>query len=180
MSFSLFINSIVEAVHQLLTPYSTMPDSTLLILIVASALSVMTTTAKRLLVDVKKMKKVMVEVNAWKAEFEKAKKSNNEKLIAKATKKQKSVMKLQSRAMWDRMKVSLIFLAPFWITFMLLSRFYETTPVALSPFSFPILLSGSPDSVYGSQQLLFFSWYLICSFAINLPLSRLAGVNPED
>jgi|YelNatPaOPRAMG01_1025707.scaffolds.fasta_scaffold42645_2 uncharacterized membrane protein (DUF106 family) len=174
------LDSLIESVARFLSPYSGIPDSTLLILAVAALLSFITSAANRLLVDVKKMKEVMDEVNAWRMQLEKAKKSNDKKLLAKVMKRQEAIMKLQSRAMWDRMKVSLIFLAPFWIIFMVLSRFYASTPVALSPFSIPLLLSGSLDPTYGAHQLLFFSWYIICSFAVSLPLSRILGVNPED
>lgn len=157
-----------------------MPESTLFIFLIAAILSLITSAANRFLVDVKRMKKVMEEVNAWRMQLEKAKKSNDKKLLAKVMKKQEAIMKLQSRAMWDRMKVSLIFLAPFWIIFMILNRFFASNPVALSPFSIPVLLSGPTDPAYGARQLLFFSWYIICSFAVSLPLSRLLGVNPED
>ncbi|MGC8961554.1 MAG: EMC3/TMCO1 family protein [Candidatus Bathyarchaeia archaeon] len=170
----------IETVTRMLSPYSGIPDSTLLILAVAATLSFITSAANRLLVDVKKMKKIMDEVNAWRMQLEKARKSNDKKLLAKVMKKQEAVMKLQSQAMWDRMKVSIIFLAPFWIIFMILSRFYASNPVALSPFSIPFLLSGATDPTYGARQLMFFSWYIICSFAVSLPLSRILGVNPED
>jgi len=180
MSLFSFLDPIVEAVSRVLSPYSNIPESTLFILAVAATLSVITSSANRFLVDVKRMKRVMGEVNTWRRQLEKAKKSNDEQLVARVMKKQQPIMKLQSKAMWDRMKVSLIFLAPFWIIFMLLSRVFGSTPVALSPFSIPILLSGRPDPVYGAQQLLYFSWYIMCSFAMSLPLSRLLGVNPED
>lgn len=180
MSLSSLLDPIMESIIRMLSPYSGMPESTLLILAIAAVLSFITSTANRFLVDVKRMKKVMEEVNAWRMQLEKAKKSNDKKLLAKVMKKQEAIMKLQSRAMWDRMKVSLIFLAPFWIIFMLLNRFYATNPVALAPFSIPVLLSGPADPTYGARQLLFFSWYIICSFAVSLPLSRLLGVNPED
>jgi uncharacterized membrane protein (DUF106 family) len=89
-------------------------------------------------------------------------------------------MKLQSKMMWDRMKVSFIFLAPFWIIFMILSRSFGSTPVAFTPFTVPFLLAGNVDPLYGATEIPFFSWYIICSFAVSLPLSRIFGINPED
>jgi uncharacterized membrane protein (DUF106 family) len=85
-------------------------------------------------------------------------------------KRQKPIMQLQSKAMWDRMKVSFIYLGPFWIIFYILNSFFATKVVALSPFTFPILLG---------YELPYITWYILCSFASSLPLSRILGVNPE-
>jgi len=112
----------------------------------------------------------MGEVNAWRKEMDKAKKSGDKELLAKVMKKQKPIMQLQSRAMWDRMKVSFIYLGPFWIIFYILNSFFATKVVALSPFTFPILLG---------YELPYIAWYILCSFASSLPLSRMLGVNPE-
>jgi uncharacterized membrane protein (DUF106 family) len=153
-----------------LTPYANRPNSTFFILSIALVLSLTTNILNRLLVDVERMKEVMSQVTAWRKEFDKARKSGDKQLIAKATKKQKSIMQLQSRMMWDRMKVSFIYLGPFWIIFYILNKFYAATSVALSPFTVPILLG---------QELPFISWYILCSFTFSLPISRILGVNPE-
>jgi len=174
------LDPFLEFIRGYLTPYSAIPDSTFFILAVACTLSVITTSVNRLLVNVKRIKSVMKEVNAWREELNKAKKSNDQQKVAKAMKKQQPIMKLQSKMMWDRMKVSFIFLAPFWIIFMVLSGFYAGTVVAFSPFRIPFLLSGNVDPQYGGTEMPFFSWYIISSFAVSLPLSRIFGINPED
>ncbi|HID17236.1 TPA: DUF106 domain-containing protein [Candidatus Bathyarchaeota archaeon] len=175
-----FIDELFRHITSALQPYSSIPNSTLLILAVAASLSLTSTLSNRLLVDIERMKRVMKEVSAWRKEFEEAKKSKNKQLLSKVMKKQQAIMRLQGKMMWDRMKVSFIFLLPFWIVFIILSRFYGTQPVALSPFSIPILLSGRVDEAYGAIQLSFVSWYIICSFGVSLPLSRILGINPED
>jgi len=153
-----------------LQPYGERPYSTLFIISMAFALSLMTNLANRLLVDVEKMRSVMAEVNAWRKEFDTARKTDNKQLMAKAMKRQKAIMQLQSKAMWDRMKVSFIYLGPFWIIFYVLQGFFQNRTVALSPFTFPFLLGN---------ELPFVSWYITCSLALSLPLSRLLGANPE-
>lgn len=153
-----------------LEPYGVRPYSTIFILAVALALSLTTNLANRLLVDVERMKSVMKEVKAWRKDFDEARKTNNKQLMAKAMKKQKAVMQLQSKAMWDRMKVSFMYLGPFWIIFYVLSSFFKNSAVAVSPFTFPFLLGN---------DLPFVTWYIVCSLALSLPLSRLLGVNPE-
>jgi len=154
----------------MLEGYGERPYSTFFIMGVAFTLSLTTNLANRVLVDVEKMKSVMGEVNAWRKEMDKAKKSGDKQLLAKVMKKQKPIMQLQSRAMWDRMKVSFIYLGPFWIIFYILNSFFAIKVVALSPFTFPILLG---------YELPYIAWYILCSFASSLPLSRMLGVNPE-
>jgi len=176
-----FIEDFFAFVNVALAPYGTIPQSTFLILGVALVLSLVSTTANRFLVDVQRMKSISEEVKAWRSEMDKAKKSNDKKLLAKVTKKQEAMMKLQSKTMWDRMKVSFIFIVPFYVIFIILSRFYGNIHVALSPFTIPMLLTGPTDANWpGAIELAYVSWYIICSFSISLPLSRLFGVNPED
>jgi uncharacterized membrane protein (DUF106 family) len=112
----------------------------------------------------------MAEVNTWRKEFDTAKKTNDKQLLAKVMKRQKAIMQLQSKAMWDRMKVSFAYLGPFWIIFYVLNGFFQTRVVARSPFSFPFLLGN---------ELPFVTWYIACSLALSLPLSRLLGTSPE-
>jgi uncharacterized membrane protein (DUF106 family) len=153
-----------------LRPYHSIPVSTLLTLTIAGVLALITTTANRFLVDVKRAATVMKEVNEWRKDFEKARKSNNKKLLAQLTKKQQAMMKLQSEVAFDRMKVSFIFLVPFWAVWLVLSGSFGQTVVAHSPIQIP----------FAGVNLSFFYWYLICSFTISLPLSRAFGINPED
>jgi len=153
-----------------LAPYGERPYSTLFVLSVAFALSLTTNLANRLLVDVERMKSVMAEVNAWRKQFDQARKTDNKQLMAKVMKRQKAIMQLQSKAMWDRMKVSFTYLGPFWVIFYVLSSFFKTSVVALSPFTFTFLLGS---------ELQFVSWYIACSLAFSLPISRLVGANPE-
>ncbi|MEM3381770.1 MAG: EMC3/TMCO1 family protein [Candidatus Bathyarchaeia archaeon] len=153
-----------------LQPYGPRPYSTIFIAAVAFILSLTTNLANRLLVDVERMKSVMEEVKAWRREYELARKTNNKQLMAKVMKRQKAIMQLQGKASWDRMKVSLTYIGPFWIIFYILSSFFQDTTVALSPFTFPYLLG---------EKLPFISWYIICSLAMSLPMSRLLGANPE-
>jgi uncharacterized membrane protein (DUF106 family) len=176
-----FIDDFFAFMNAVLAPYGTIPQSTFLILGIALVLSLISTTANRFLVDVQRMKSISEEVKAWRSEMDKAKKSNDKKLLAKVTKKQEAMMKLQSKMMWDRMKVSFIFIVPFYIIFIILSRFFGNVYVALSPFTIPMLLAGPASADWsGATELAYISWYIICSFSISLPLSRLFGVNPED
>jgi len=164
------IDTIWKLFMDALLPYHAIPASTLLTLTIAGALALITTAANRFLVDVKRAAAVTKEVNAWRKEFDKARKSNDKKLLAQLTKKQQGMMKLQSQVAFGRMKVSFIFLAPFWLVWIVLSGSFGQTVVAYSPIEIP----------FAGANLSFFYWYLICSFAVSLPLSRVFGINPED
>jgi len=154
----------------MLLPYHSIPASTLFTLMVAGVLALITNASNRFLVDVKRAAVVTKEVNAWRKEFEQARKSNNKKLLAQLTKKQQAMMKLQSQVAFERMKVSFIFIIPFWVVWIVLSGSFGQAIVAYSPIQIP----------FAGANLSFFYWYLICSFTISLPLSRILGVNPED
>jgi len=164
------IDTIWNLLMGALQPYHAIPASTLLTLAIAGTMGVISTAANRLLVDVKRVAQVTREVNAWRKEFEKARKSNDKQLLAKVTKKQQAMMKLQSKMAFERMKVSFIFIIPFWAIWIVLSSFFGETVVAFSPIPIP----------FAGDELPFFYWYLICSFTISLPLTRLFGINPED
>jgi uncharacterized membrane protein (DUF106 family) len=153
-----------------LLPFHAIPASTLFTLLVAGVLALITNASNRFLVDVKRAAAVTRDVNAWRKEFAEARKSNNKKLVAQLTKKQQAMMKLQSEIAFDRMKVSFIFIIPFWLVWIVLSGSFGQAVVAYSPIQIP----------FAGSNLSFFYWYLICSFTISLPLSRILGVNPED
>ncbi len=164
------IDTIWKLLMDMLLPYHSIPASTLFTLMVAGVLALITNASNRFLVDVKHAAAVTKEVNAWRKEFEQARKSNNKKLLAQLTKKQQAMMKLQSKVAFDRMKVSFIFIIPFWLVWIVLSGSFGEAVVAYSPIEIP----------FAGASLSFFYWYLICSFTISLPLSRILGVNPED
>ena len=164
------IDTIWKLLMDMLLPYHSIPASTLFTLMVAGVLALITNASNRFLVDVKRAAVVTKEVNAWRKEFEQARKSNNKKLLAQLTKKQQAMMKLQSQVAFDRMKVSFIFIIPFWAVWIVLSGSFGQAIVAYSPIEIP----------FAGANLSFFYWYLICSFTISLPLSRILGVNPED
>jgi uncharacterized membrane protein (DUF106 family) len=164
------IDTIWNLLMAALQPYQAIPASTLLTVVVAGSLALVSTGANRLLVDVKRAAQVTKEVNAWRKEFNEARKSNDKQRLAKLTKKQQPMMKLQSQVAFDRMKVSFIFLVPFYVVWIVLSSFFGQSIVAFSPIAIPIV----------GEKLSFFYWYLICSFTISLPLTKLLGINPED
>jgi len=180
------IDEIAKWLMAALAPYATIPNSTFFILGVAGILAITSNLANRFLVDLRAMKEMSAEVKAWQEEFNKARKSGDKQLLAKATKKQAAIMRLQSKMTWDRMKVTFTFFIPFLLVWNVLSMFYGGGPermfTAHSPFFVRWLLEGPSliSNVPLPIKLSYFTWYLICSFAISLPTSRLLGTYPEQ
>lgn len=180
------LEEIIKWLMALLAPYATIPNSTFFILGVAGILGITSNLANRFLVNMRAIREMSAEVKAWQEEFNKARKSGDKQLLAKATKKQAAIMRLQSKMTWDRMKVTLTFFIPFLLVWNVLSMFYGGGPdrmfTAYSPFSVPWLLQGPSviSNILLPIKLSYFTWYLICSFAISLPTSRLLGTYPEQ
>ena len=180
------LDDLLQMIVSGLAPYGAIPSSTFFIFGVASALSLASNLANRFFVDVQKMKEISVEVKTWQDEFNKARKSGDKQLMAKVTKKQPAIMRLQSKMMWDRMKVTLVFFIPFLMVWNVLSGFYGKLPdggfTAYSPFRATWLLEGPRlfSDLALPIKVTYFTWYLICSFATSLPVSRLLGTYPEQ
>lgn len=174
------LDDITNFFMAMLSPYANIPDSTFLILGVAAVLAIISNLANRFLVDIEKVRSQVAEVKAWQKEFDRARKSGDKQLLAKAQKRQSAIMGVQSRMMWDRMKVTLIFFIPFILVWRILAQFYSPIGhVAQTPFTVPYLLEG-PLSPTGGFLVSYFTWYFLCSLTISLPLSRLLGTNPEQ
>lgn len=167
------VDDIVNYFTGMLSAYAKIPDSTYLILGVAAFLAIVSNLANRFLVDMAKIRSQVAEVKVWQKEFDKARKSGDKQMLARAQKRQSAIMKVQSKMMFDRMKVTFIFFIPFILVWRVLAQFY--TPigtVANTPFTIPYLLEDAHVS--------YFTWYFLCSLAISLPLSRFLGTNPEQ
>lgn len=155
----------------LLQPYSTVPASTLFIMVVALGLSLFSTMANRLLVNMKMVRSSMKEIRAFQKEMMRATKANDKQTIARLQKKQQAINKLQAKSSFEQMKVSMVTFGPFLAIWYILNGFFRNAIVATSPFVLPFV---------NSEHLTFFYWYFIGSFALNLPLMRLFGVRMTE
>jgi len=162
---------VVKWAKAALGPYMLIPEfPPLFTIAVAAALALMSAVAGKLLVDYDMVRSTMREGQQWRKDIEKAKKANNEQELAKLMKKQQAMAKVQARASMEQMKVTAVTFVPFLVIWYLLSAVFQQHIVAVAPF--PLPLAGS--------QLTFFSWYLISSFAVNLPIMRLFGIGMGD
>jgi uncharacterized membrane protein (DUF106 family) len=141
------------------------PYSTLFILLLSVSLSFLTALANRLFTNREQLTAWRKEISRWNADFKKAMKSGDKKLLAKVKRKERYILQLQSKMMWQSMKVSLIFMIPFFIIWQLLIGFYGNTPVAYIP------------GIDGELAMSLFLWYLLCSFASGILITKALGVS---
>ena len=149
------------------------PGATVAILLIAMSLTFLTSLVNRLLTNREQLNAWRREVSAWNAEFKKARKSGDKKLLAKVQKQQPRIMKLQSKMMWQSFKVSLIFMIPFFLLWQLLIGRYGGFSVAYLPGLGEKAIINLP--ILGSVPSLIW-WYMLCSFLFGLIFSRLFGL----
>jgi len=161
---------IVAWVKLALAPYigepPQIPFSTFFTIGIATCMALISSTAAKLLVDYDMVRSSMKEVQAWQKEMNAARKAKDDQTLAKLTKKQAAMMKQQSRASMEQMKVTAVTFVPFLLIWYLLNAVLGANTIAYAPFPLPIM----------GTNLRFFYWYLLCSFAMNLPLMRIFGI----
>jgi uncharacterized membrane protein (DUF106 family) len=149
------------------------PFSTVFIFLLAATISLLTSLANRLLTNPEKSKAWRKEIAEWNTELRKAQRNGDKKRTEKLMKKQKQIMQLQSKMMWQSMKVMLLFIVPLFLIWQFLGGFYtssEGTPISIAYFPgvgpiFPFL-----------NMVSLFWWYLLSSFLFGTVFSHLFGL----
>lgn len=146
------------------------PYSTIFLFLLSVALSLATSLTNRLLTNREQMTAWNKEIAAWRSDSMKAARSSDKKLLAKVKKKERDIMKLQSKVMWQNMKTSFIWFVPFLLLwYMFLGPLYSNVgAVAYLPW----ITADSP------LPLPFYFWYLFCSFMLSTLVNRALGVTP--
>lgn len=142
------------------------PVATVFVLLVALSMTFLTSLTNRLLTNKKQLDTWRREVAAWNADFSKARRTNDKKLLAKVQRQQPHIMKIQSKIAWQSVKVTLIFLIPLIIIWQVLVGFYRDTTIARLPW----LIAGEP------LPMNIILWYLLCSITFSTLFSRLFGL----
>jgi uncharacterized membrane protein (DUF106 family) len=159
-------------VMQILPPiFQELPYSTLFIFALSAAISLLTTLANRFLSNPEQAKAVRKEVGEWNKELREAQRSKDKKTVDKLMKKQQYIMKLQSKMMWQSMKVSLLFLVPLLIMWQLLGGFFSGVNLAVFPglgYNISLPLGITLGSL--------FWWYLLSSFLCGTVFSHAFGI----
>jgi uncharacterized membrane protein (DUF106 family) len=147
------------------------PFSTIFILLLAAAITLLTSLANRLFTDPEKTKASRKEVAQWNSELRKAQRSGDKKRVEKLMKQQQYILQLQSKMMWQSMKVMLMFFVPLIILWQILGGDYGLTSIAYLPGIGPTI----PLPLLGNLSSLFW-WYMLCSFLFSTIFSHLFGL----
>jgi len=136
------------------------PYSTVFIFGLAAAVSFLTTLVNRLLTNPEKSKAWRKEISDWNRELRTAQRNKDTKTVEKLMKKQQTIFQLQSKMMWQSMKVSLLFLIPLFLMWQILGGFYTNSQGSISVAYFPGLGSNLPLPLFNISLIW---WYLVCS-----------------
>ena len=148
------------------------PFSTVFILALSALISLLTTVVNRRLTDPEKSKAWRKEISDWNNELRAARTSKDKKAVDKALRKQQYIMQLQSKMMWQSMKVSLLFLVPLLLMWQILGGFYGLTAIAYLPGMGNELVLPILHTVISSL----FWWYLLCSLFFGTALQHAFGL----
>ncbi|MGV9102937.1 MAG: EMC3/TMCO1 family protein [Candidatus Thorarchaeota archaeon] len=178
-----FWTDLIQYLASLLDPVSSMPISTVFIPLVSMALALISIAATRQFADVEQMQKDMDEVKEWREKLNKARETQDERLLQEVQEEQSRIMRLQSNMMSSRCKPTCITWVPFIFVFIVLRAVYSGGAVAILPFNvhevIPFLDGWLGVNVEGSGfGLYFYVWYVISSFSINNLLQKVFGVAP--
>jgi uncharacterized membrane protein (DUF106 family) len=142
-------------------PPTNMPVSTIFVLFLALLLTFITSLANRLLTNREQLASWRKQTSEWQKELSEARKSGDKKQLEKVMRKQKQIMQIQSKMFTQQMKVTLIFIVPFFLFWTWLNGVYAKYTVAY--------LTG-----YGPLNV--FYWYLLCSLAFGTIFSHVLGI----
>jgi uncharacterized membrane protein (DUF106 family) len=161
----------------LATLLKTIPYSTLFIFGLAALIALLTTSVNRLLTNPEQAKSVRREVGEWSKELRQAQRDKDKKAIEKLMKKQQYIMQLQTKMLWQSMKVSLLFIVPLLIMWQVLGGFYTNTavqPHQTIPIAYlPGIGANLPLPIFSSSLIWF---YLLCSLLCGTTFSHLFGM----
>ena len=180
--FPEFAVSVVSAIHLLSPNTGTVANAASLIdwkktfLVVAMAVGVnlLYAVGRRKLTNIEKIRRYTQEMKAFRSEMSGAMREGDKQKQEKLKKKQQQMNKMQMEMSKEQLKPTLLFMIPLWGVYILMSNYIGTAvPLAISPVWIPIIFGYSMNS---SPQMIFFWWYLICSFTFSTLISRLFGL----
>lgn len=151
-------------------PPTDIPYSTLFMFSLALLISLLTSLTSRLLNNPEKSKAWRKEIAEWNSELRQAQKANDKKTVEKLMKKQKQILQLQSKMMWQSMKVTMIFFVPMILIWQFLGAAFTTTGgIAYFPGIGPTL----PIPLFNTSVIW---WYLLCSMLFGTIFSHVLGI----
>jgi len=155
------------------------PYSTVFILGLAFLISLLTTLVNRRFTNPEKSKAWRKEISDWNKDLRAAQKAKDKKTLEKVMKKQQYIMQLQTKMMWQSMKVSLLFLIPLFLMWSVLGGFYTAVDPATKLSSsiaiayFPGIGPTLPLPIFNTSLIW---WYLLCSLLCGTVFQHALGL----
>jgi uncharacterized membrane protein (DUF106 family) len=153
----------------------TIPSATVVIMLIAVAVSFLNMGINRLLITRmcgwKEYKKMQKETSEYRSQLMQAMRANDKKLMDKLKKKESQIQNMQTKMMKPQMilfPISLIYII---IWFVFLIPVYGGNAVAYVP-GIALNLTSIPN---GIPVVI---WYMLCSFFFGTLASRVIGVTP--
>ena len=161
--------------------------TSLVIVGIALALTMTSSTLSRKLMDINRLKRYSKEIKKFKDLEKYVRETGDRKSAIKLKRKQKYIEKITRTTMWQRMKPMLIYMVPFMILFFFLSSTFGNTTCAMFPFNIqkvPLLnmFIRAPYGVYLPMglPLSYVSWYITSSFGFNTIMQKILGLRFEQ
>jgi len=162
---------LIEWAKNLLSMFLQVPNSTIFIFSVSFTLNLAMVVANRLVVDVDQLRENDMKIKGYMKELNEAKKRGDRRALKKLRRVEFRMNKLQNLNAKQRSKVSLLFMVPFMIVYLILNAVFLGSNIAKLPFVLPFV---------GPIELSFAWWYIICHFTLYTILSRLFGLTYES
>lgn len=150
------------------------PMATILILLLAIALNLVTGFLSRRSMDLTEYRRTSIESRVAQQELMAAMKSGDQRRVSKAQNRQQELSKENLKIMGNRTKSQLVYIIPLMLLWPILQRFFGDVIVATMPFKAPFM----------GTEMKMFNWYLLCSFTSSTIIQRVLGLTfeygPED
>ncbi len=157
-----WFEGLAEWLKMVLGPFTSPPLSTIFVIILALAVSLLATGAQRLMLDVKVVRQQARELSKWRKELFKAQKARDVKAIERLMKKKPYMDKLQAKYTIQTMKPAIIYIVPLFVLYWVFLGVFDK-PVAYLP------LIGAP--------IPFWIWYFIAYSGFYPILQRVLNVD---
>lgn len=160
----------IEWTKSFLSLFLQMPNSAIFVFSVSLALNLSMMAAYRLMVDIDQLRENDMKVRKYMRELKEVEKKGDRRTLKKLKRMESRINKLQTLNAKQRSKVSLLFMVPLMVIYLVLNVVFSGSNVVKLPFALPFV---------GSDELPFAWWYLICHFTLYTLFSRLSGLTYE-
>ena len=170
--------SIMQILNDLLQAITTMPGSTIFIMLVSIALALVSIWATRKFTDMEQMQADMAEVKDWQDRFKKARESMDPVELQEVMDDQGRIMRLNTSMMTSRMKPMCVYYIPFIV---ILNAIFGNSIVAIIPFNLhkalPFLVGWIGNPVYGGFGLSYYGYYFLVGLGLGNIIRRPFGLS---